>query len=392
MNTAQRLKAAREQRDEARAALAAIEKAANAENRSTLTPKEKVEEQRARDQFEAADAEMDRLVRSIENEERAVEFESRLGDAVYQPGSGQEEKRGDMLLPMSEVEMRAITSGAVGAAIIPPDRTRQVFTEIRRRSPLLGLMSHFSTDRLTFNVPRVSVGVEAGIVAESSLIPEADPVAETSEVTLRKSGIRTITSIEAWRSSDPSVGDLLASEHVRAHQRAATRLALLGTGAGEPQGVIGHPSVNDTSNGSTAADLDDIHALVARLIAKGLEVDEIALVMAPDLFAQIERHKDGDGRYLLSAPGAATERRIFGARVILDEHIPTDGGTGTNETVVAAGAWKYAAYVTNTSDAVVEASADAGWANGDVHVRSMFFWGTKVIDPAAFETLSAVTV
>lgn len=396
MNPTQRLKAARAQRDEARAALEAIEKAAAAESRSTLLPKEKVEEQRALDQAKAAEAEIDAALKAIEDEARA---DAIMASPHYAPlfesnsGSGQDpEQRDTALLPMSGEEMRAITSTTVGSAIIPPDRTRQVFTEIRRRSPLLGQMSHFQTDRLTYNVPRVSVGIEAGIVAESALIPEATPTAETSAVDLRKTGIRTVTSIEAWQASDPSVADLLAAEHIKAHQRAATRLALLGTGTGEPQGVIGHPSVNDTSNGSTFASLDDLHELVSRLVAKGLEAEEIAVVLSPKAFAAVERLKNADGNYLLAAPGAATERRIWGARVILDDHIPTDGGVGTNETTIVAGAWKYAAFVTNTTEARVEASADAGWDHGDVHVRSLFFWGTKVIDPAAFETLSAVTV
>lgn len=360
-----------------------------AEGRDLTAP-----EQRSEAALEASianhDAAIARGLKTVEDEARSAEFMERLG--AYETGSGQEEQRTKALLPMSGDEMRAITSTTVGSAIIPPDRTKQVFTEIRRRSALLGQMSHFQTDRLTFNVPRVSVGIEAGIVAESALIPEATPTAETSSVDLRKTGIRTVTSIEAWQASDPSVADLLAAEHIKAHQRAATRFALLGDGVGEPQGVIGHPSVNDTSNGSTTASLDDLHELISRLVAKGLEVDEIAVVLSPKAFAAVERTKNVDGNYLLAAPGAATERRIWGARVILDDHIPTNGGTGTNETTIAAGAWKYAAFVTNSTEARVEASADAGWENGDVHVRSMFFWGTKVIDPDAFETLSAVTV
>lgn len=354
-----------------------------------LTPEERRSEGEHKATVKEADVDIARSVFALENETRDAEFFDRLG--VNDTSTESRTDEAATALSPSAEEYRSLTSSNVGAALIPKEHSAKVIDQIERRSQVVGLAQKFRTTSDTYVFPVVSAGVEASVVAEGSTIPTDDPDVDPVTAAIVKTAIRTQLTLEAYEDSDPSARAVTTSQHIRAHARKWDALALLGTGTGEPTGVVNHTDVTTTTAGA-APSLDIVHASISRLVAKGLDPEELVAVLPAAVWTALEGAKDSNSRYLLTDPGNAAERRIFGVPVVLSDALPVDGGAGTNEATIAVGAWEYAGLVAREDATRVEVSPHYAWAEGMVDVRSILRMGFAVLDGDAFDVVDGLTL
>lgn len=385
MNHVQTIRNATEARTRATTALQALYD--ESEGRE-LRPEERRSEGEHKATVKEADADIARSVSALENETRDAQFFDRLG--VHDTSESRTDAAATALVPSAE-EYRNLTSSNVGAALIPKEHSKTVIEQIERRSRVAGLAQKFRTTSGEFVFPVVSAGVEASVVAEGATIPTDDPNVDPVTAKIVKTAVRTQITLEAYEDTDPSVRAVTTTSHIRAHARSWDKLALLGTGTGEPTGVVNDPSVTTTSAGA-APSLDIIHESISRLVAKGLEPEELTAVLPAAVWTALEALLDSTGRYMITDPGNAAERRLFGVPVVLSDALPVDGGAGTNEATIAIGAWDYAGLVAREDAVRVEVSPHFSWDTGQVDVRSILRMGFSVLDGSAFDVTDGLTL
>ena len=338
-----------------------------------LTPEERRAEGQHKAAIKDADATITRAVTTLENEDRNADLLERMG--VFDSAENRSASEAATALAPSAQEYRSLTSSNVGAALIPKEHSATVIEQIERRSRVVGLAQKFRTTSDTFVFPVVTAGVEANVVAEGATIPTDDPDVDPVTANIVKTAIRTQLTLEAYEDADPSSRAVTTSQHIRAHSRKWDALALLGTGTGEPTGVVNHANIA-TTTARAAPSLDIVHASISRLVATGLDPEELVAVLPAAVWTALEGAKDSNSRYLLTDPGNAAERRIFGVPVVLSDALPVDGGAGTNEATLVVGAWDYAGLVAREDATRVEVSPHYAWAESIVDVRSICVWAS----------------
>ena len=111
------------------------------------------------------------------------------------------------------------------------------------------------------------------------------------------------------------------------------------------------------------------------------------LVLHPRAFVKFALAYDG-GAYTFQG-GLAGALEGTGITVISDANVPTNLGTGTDESVAILGNFQLGAYFLNRSFAI-EASRDAGWITDETVFRGVRRLGFACVVPAAFEVLSGI--
>ena len=96
-----------------------------------------------------------------------------------------------------------------------------------------------------------------------------------------------------------------------------------------------------------------------------------------------------DGGAYTFQRGLAGALEGTGITVISDANVPTNLGTGTDESVAILGNFQLGAYFLNRSFAI-EASRDAGWITDETVFRGVRRFGFACVVPAAFEVLSGI--
>ena len=294
-------------------------------------------------------------------------------------------------------ESRDLTEGTAsqGGYLVTDASSSAIVNKIVLSSPVANLCRRIdvgTTDTLL--IPRVSTQATAAQVSEAGTIAEGDPVFAQVSIPIEKAANLTDVSNEALADSAPALAPIITDQHVRAH--AVNLESQIMEGDGSSPNVTGlrdaGQSINETGLTQTAADHSDVLAAVHRLEAEGLGRDELSIVMSPSLWTTLEDNLEGitnSVRYLHGDVTDVWPRRLFGVPVYLSAAIATNEGGGTNETYFVAGAFKYAALAVRKQLAV-EVSRDFRFSTDQTSFRSIFRFGFKILDPAAFEIVDEI--
>jgi len=248
------------------------------------------------------------------------------------------------------LELRALAEGSGAGAVIAPDDWSSTFIDrLAAESVMLQTgVRRITTIRDVLHMPRIDSDPSAAWTAEAGTITPSDPGYTDITATPRKLASLQVISNELIADSNPDVVSLL-------EMQVARSLALkfdLGAfeGSGTPPEIRGLKNVvgitSDTSLAAAPANLDVFAKAITTLAANNAKAS--AIVMHPRTFGTLSTIKQGTANnnmpLLLTTPGGAVARSIYGVPVYLSSQLAINEGVGTNES---------SAYVFDASQVIV---------------------------------------
>ena len=167
--------------------------------------------------------------------------------------------------------------------------------------------------------------------AENAAVSSSDPTfgrvrftPKTLAVVVKASRELLEDSLNIGEAMPRILGEAIASE--------VDRVALLGSGSSnEPTGVANITGVNEVAKSASAlSDFSDIITAQQLILEDNGEVGD-AMIMAPRTYAELAKLEDTTGQPLQAPAPVSSLRRLVTSK------IPTNGGTGTNESSIYLG-------------------------------------------------------
>lgn len=209
-----------------------------------------------------------------------------------------------------------------------------------------------------------------------------------SGVTLTAKTIIAGTSMSHELASDsPNASQVVEDVIARTIAGAIDKAGLIGSGTSpEPQGIFGATGVTDTDLGDVPG-YDDFSDLYYRLT--GANEQPNGLVSAPRTFKTLDQMKDDEGRYLAPPQSWSNFQKAS------TNAIPTDGGSGDNESIAIMGDFRqlFQGIRENLQIEVSrQASTDteSAWQELKVFIRVFSRIDFALARPGAFQTLSEI--
>jgi HK97 family phage major capsid protein len=252
-------------------------------------------------------------------------------------------------------EGKAMTEGtpAQGGYLVRPQVERQLVEARELDNILRGLCSKLNVTTNQIQLDQLGISTTAGWVAELATKPEstAMTLASITASVFTAAGLVTVSN-QLLADSNPAV-DALATADLAKRLVALEETAFLnGTGVGQPLGILQTPGLGTTPLATTA--IEDL--LIAILTAIG-SVEEnhgspSAILMHPRtwtriLVAQMTGDIDpgafmlgGGDRFDVTQPRTrfrGPAKVLWGYPVVLTNRMPTNLGTGTDESRVIVG-------------------------------------------------------
>lgn len=273
--------------------------------------------------------------------------------AKSQKGDAKAQERLD-----ASLEGKAMTVGtsSAGGYLVPDQYSREVL-ELRFQNAVLEpLFSRINVQSDTLRIASVTGGLTAGWVAELAEKPAADlTFGEISTGVFTVAGL-AVASNQLLSYAGNQIDRLINAELARRINRVIEIAILNGSGTGQPKGILGTSGVGTTA--LTSTDVDDLLDAVSDAIT-AIYTDFIdapnAIVMHPRTWGRIAKARDTNGAYLIGSATAPRQDRtavaglpgygggqtprgeLFGLPVYTTANVPTDLGTGTNESRVIVG-------------------------------------------------------
>lgn len=198
----------------------------------------------------------------------------------------------------------------------------------------------FDTDGSPIRIPKLGAPTSPSWHGENEQIDEVNP--DFDEVELLPSTMKSVKTLtrfsnELARQSVVSLDAALRERLVA--DVAATIDAEFITGATtdgtKPLGLINYAG-RQKITGAGEIDLDVLHDAEALALAADVDPSRLRWMMTSRDFVAIRKLKDTTGRYLVQPdPTEAGAYRLLGHGVTVTNRLPSAGGTGTNESVVA---------------------------------------------------------
>jgi len=269
---------------------------------------------------------------------------------VLAANNGDQDARSRLLKGMDGKAMSQLTPGAGGYLVQPEILTDLI--QLREQAAVLRpLFSSINVNTSSIEVTSMTSGLSAGWVAELALKPTSDATfGQVTASVFTAAGLANVSN-QLLADASPSVDSLVT-------QDIAKRLATLeevafidGDGSGKPTGILNTAGVNSTTLTSTTIP-DLLDAIVDGItnIQINYQGNPSHIVMHPRTWARImkARESTSPSTYLIGAGSTAFGRRandplpvgeLFGLPVVVTKNIPTNKGTGTNESRVIVGAF-----------------------------------------------------
>jgi len=243
-------------------------------------------------------------------------------------------------------EGKALTEGtqAQGGYLVRPQVERQIVLARELDNVLRQLCSKLNVTSNSISLDQLGLTTTAGWVAELAAKPEttAMTLATVTASVFTAAGLATISN-QLLADSNPAIDGLVTSDLAKRLVALEEAAFINGSGTGQPLGILNTPGIGATSLTLTAitALLDAILDAVAQV-----ETDHgtpSAILMHPRTWTSILKSKDAQGAYYIDPTGGPTDPRtnlsgpvksLWGYPVVTSNRIPTNLGTGTNESRV----------------------------------------------------------
>jgi Predicted phage phi-C31 gp36 major capsid-like protein len=256
------------------------------------------------------------------------------------------------------VEGKAMTVGtsSAGGYLVPDQYSREVLDLRFQIAVLEPLFSRINVTSDTLRIASVTGGLTAGWVAELAEKPAADlTFGEISTGVFTVAGL-AVASNQLLSYAGSQIDRLVNTELARRINRVIEIAILNGSGTGQPKGILGTSGVGTTALTSTDVDdlLDAISDAITAIYTDFIDAPN-AIVMHPRTWGRIAKARDTNGAYLIGSATAPRQDRtavaglpgysggqtprgeLFGLPVYTTANVPTDLGTGTDESRVIVG-------------------------------------------------------
>lgn len=259
----------------------------------------------------------------------------------------------------SALSGKAMTEGTGSAGgYLVPDEISSELLELRQQDAVLrGLFSRIDVQSDTLRIASVTGGLTAGWVAELAEKPDADMTfAEISASVFTAAGL-AIVSNQLLADATRSVDGLINKDLAKRLRNLEEVAFLNGSGTGQPQGILNTSGVQtETLTATTIPDLLDSVVDAIDLIHTNFLEAPNAIVMHPRTWARIVKAREASApsTYLVGPGSSAWGRRandalpgygagqtprgdLFGLPVYTTANVPTNLGTGTDESRIIVG-------------------------------------------------------
>lgn len=170
-------------------------------------------------------------------------------------------------------------------------------------------------------------GVKATFTAPGAVFTETEPSFTTLQWRLNKVGGLTEVENELVEDSPFAIEALLRSLFALAIAAKNERNILRGTGVGEPLGILNAPCAIGIDDATTSNfKWDDVASMYSRF--KGLGGQPV-WVIHPSVWPQILKMQNGTDSVFQSNLPAAPQQTLNGYPIIVSEHMPQIGNTGS---------------------------------------------------------------
>lgn len=260
-------------------------------------------------------------------------------------------------------EGKAMTegTGSQGGYLVQTQIERQILDVRELDNVLRQMCSTLNVTATTIELDQITMGTTAGWVAELATKPEGTSLtlASVSCSVFTAAGLATISN-QLLADSNPAV-DQLATRDLAKRLVALEETAFLaGSGTGQPLGILNTPGVNTKSvsvpgSGTVVSGSGGILDVVLDAIAQTQQDfgQPTGILMHPRTWTAILKDKNSSGVYTYGSPSNATNsspdlsnprtvfngptRTLWGVPVTLSNRIPTNLGSGTNESRIIVG-------------------------------------------------------
>jgi HK97 family phage major capsid protein len=259
-----------------------------------------------------------------------------------------------------EVEGKALVegTGSQGGYLVQTQIERQILDVRELDNVLRDLCSKLNVLTTTIELDQITLGTTAGWVAELATKPEATSLtlATVSASVFTAAGLATISN-QLLADSNPAVDALVTRDLAKRLVALEETAFLAGTGTGQPLGILNTPGVNTKTattpgSGTIVSGPGGILDTVLDGIAQ-TQTDfgqPSAILMHPRTWTAILKDKNAQGVYTYGSPYVAVNsspdisnprtvfqgplRTLWGINVLLSNRVPTNLGSGTNESRV----------------------------------------------------------
>jgi len=243
----------------------------------------------------------------------------------------------------------AATYSSTGGYLVPPEISSELVVLREQAAVLRSMCSAIAVDSSSLQIASVTSGTSASWVAELATKPNTDMAFGQITANIFTAAGLGIISNQLLADARTSIDALIVSD-------LAKRLATLeeiafinGSGTAQPLGILGTSGVNSTTLTSTTIP-DLLDAIVSGItdVQTNYQGNPTHILMHPRTWARIVKAKEASSpsTYLIGAGATSFGRRgsdalpggeLFGLPVVLTKNIPTNLGSGTNESRVIVG-------------------------------------------------------
>jgi HK97 family phage major capsid protein len=277
------------------------------------------------------------------------------------------------------------TVNANGGFLVPPDYYLNI---IAKRDELsiarkMGAVQ-FTTDRNIFNIPLENVSMtEFSIVAEGGAISGAanEPTFSQKAITVYKMSKLIKVTEELMDDENSGLEAFLAEAIGRAWAQTENRYTLIGTGSGQPEGILQGGTATANLAGTAAITPAEVNRLKYAL-PQPYRDDAAAWVMAGETEAYLRGLQGSDFLFQNTpvASGLRNMESMMGFPVLTSRHMPILGAVSRK--VLAFANFRYYAMVSNRGLRVRRLN-ELYAGTGEIGILADIRWGAGVLQAEA---------
>lgn len=262
----------------------------------------------------------------------------------------------------------------------------------------------FESDGSPLRIPMQAAGTALPFTGENTQIPEAD-YDYSNEVEILPSSMKSVKvltrlSSELVRSSVLDISSAVQERLVTDVASAIDNAFTNGTATGSPVGVLaGTAFSTGTTTAGTAVgkpNVDDLYDALGSALSANVNPEGLRWMMNSRDLISLHKLRSGgstttDGQYLIQPdPTGAAQFRLLGYPVVLNQYMPTNGGTATNESTIVLADFSQIA-VARDQDPQVTILRETFADYDQVALRVTARYDMKPLNPAAIVYLKNVT-
>lgn len=246
-------------------------------------------------------------------------------------------------------------TGSQGGYLVQTQIERQIIDVRELDNVLRPLCSKLNVTTTNIELDQIVLGTTAGWVAELATKPESTSLtlASVTASVFTAAGLATISN-QLLQDSNPAVDQLVTRDLAKRLIALEETAFMAGSGSGQPLGILNTPgiqtvTVNVPGSGSVVSGPGGIldSALDGIAAVQTLYGNPTAMIMHPRTWTAILKDKNAAGIYTYGSPSLANnnsplieqgrtiftgpERTLWGIPVVLSNRMPTNLGSGTNE-------------------------------------------------------------